>query len=309
MKIKTLPQLIASTMLASIIGLLVQTGVSAEPKPAKTTAFSEVSPDYQRTRLSSGKFKPETYIFAQGELIDNTNGDESLQKLTFSGVAHNIAPALAEADFIPASSKSEADLLIVVSWGKTKPYDKSLVDMGITNIADAFRNMEQLNYLNDTQLAEQNTLSNLLQLEFETAMNLTIQSQRMFDLMREQQNHYNARLLGYQTDLYRSQLYGDTVVSMQWQRNDLMEELESSRYFVVLQAYDFQKAWKEKTRKMLWTTRFSIRAKGRNFDEQLWDMAMASSRVLGTDTRGLARNLEIPHIEFGELEYLGVEEN
>ena len=151
-------------------------------------------------------------------MLDNTTGDDSLQRLTFSGVAHTLAPALADADYIPAPSKKEADLLIVVSWGKTEPFDNSLVDMGIANIADAFRNMEQLNYLTDAQQAEQNTLSNLLQLEFETALNMTIQSQRMFDLMREQQNHYNARLLGYQTDLYRSQLFGDTVISMQWQR-------------------------------------------------------------------------------------------
>ena len=91
--------------------------------------------------------------------------------------------------------------------------------------------------------------------------------------------------------------------------NDLMEELESSRYFVILQAYDFQKAWKEKTRKILWTTRFSIRAKGRQFDKELWQMAMASSRIMGSDTKGLARNLEMPRVEFGELEYLGVEKD
>ena len=131
--------LLVFALLASVPGLFSITELTAKPKPAKTTAFSEVSPDYQRVRLPSGKFAPETYVFGEGKLLDNSNGDDSLHKLTFSGVAHTIAPALAEVDYLPATSKKDADLLIVVSWGKTKAFDRGMIDMSISNVSEAFQ--------------------------------------------------------------------------------------------------------------------------------------------------------------------------
>lgn len=292
-------------LLTTTLCLCAATGLAAKNKPPKTVAYSEVSADYQRVLLSSGKFQTETYILGEGQLLDHTQTDASLHTLDFSGVAHTIAPALAEANFLPAENKTEADLLIVISWGKTKAFDRGMIDMSISNVSEAYQNLEQLNYMNGSQ----GNLRSMLQSQFESSLDLYMMSQRMFDSIREENNRYNALLLGYQTDLRRSQIFGDTVISMQWQRNDLYSELESARYFVILQAYDFQKAWKEKQLKMLWSTRFSIRAKGRRFDEELWQMAMASSRVMATETKGLKRNLKLPSVEFGELEYLGIEKD
>ena len=92
----------------------------------------------------------------------------------------------------------------------------------------------------------QSNLQGMLQSQFESSLDLYMMSQRMFDVIREENNRYNALLLGYQTDLKRSQIFGETVISMQWQRNDLYDELESARYFVILQAYDFKKRGKKR---------------------------------------------------------------
>ena len=305
MKITSKPIRVSVQSILTAIVLLTSINGTCANKPPSTTAFSEISPDYKRVRLSSGKFKPETYVVGEGIKMDESERDQSLNTLSFSGVAHILTDALYEADYIPTTNPEETDLLIVINWGKTKPMDMGMSGMGIDNISDAMRNMEQLNYLTESQRDETRTLGNLLQSEFEQGLDMAMMQQRMFDTIRNEQNAYNAQLLGYGTDLARAQIMGETVMTMQLLRNSLMEELESSRYFVVLQAYDFQTAWKEKKRKLLWTTRFSIRAKGRSFDEDLWSMAMASSRVMGRNTEGLHRNLRQARVEFGELEYLG----
>ena len=240
--------------------------------------------------------------------MDKSKGDESLDTLSFSGVAHILSDALYEADYIPTSNPEETDLLIVISWGRTQAFDRGigggpLMEPSGGSIVSGGNGGFQSYDFSEGDLA----LNNSLQKYADSSLDLRMTTQDMFDRIRTEANIYNAELLGYGHDLARSKVLGNTVMSMQWLRSDLIAELESSRYFVILQAYDFQKIWKEKERKLLWTTRFSIRAKGRRFDEDLWSMAMASSRVVGRNTERLNRNLRQARVEFGELEYLGVE--
>ncbi len=61
-------------------------------------------------------------------------------------------------------------------------------------------------------------------------------------------------------------------------RDDLINEIEYSRYFVVLMAYDFQMTWKQKRHKLLWVTRFSIAQHKGNFSKQLAAWAFYASR-------------------------------
>ena len=71
-------------------------------------------------------------------------------------------------------------------------------------------------------------------------------------------------------------------------------------------AYDFQKIWKQKKRELLWETRFSIRQRGHDFDQQLTAMAQQASKYFGKDSHGLVReNLPEGRVELGELKTLG----
>ncbi len=91
-------------------------------------------------------------------------------------------------------------------------------------------------------------------------------------------------------------------------RNEVLEEIEENRYFVVLMAYDFQLLWKQKKHKLLWETRFSIRQRDNDFDQKLAVMAREASRYFGQDSHGLIRKAEHDgHVDLGELEILGVE--
>ena len=262
--------------------------------------------------LPSGRFKPETYAFGKGTIIDKSEDDKSLAKLSFEEIASILAEALKAADYIPTPSPEETDILILVSWGKTTPHDGGLDQMALFGMEEPLNSTMRIQKAMQDRTPpggqptatpeERSILSS-------TAMEMTQMfiMQEMEQRARDQANAYNARLLGYTPELYFTHNILGRDGPLRVYRNDLMDELESPRYFVVLQAYDFPKMWKEKKSELLWTTRLSIRAKGRSFDENLWSMAMASSRVFGTKTDRLKRNLKPARVEFGELEYLGEE--
>ncbi len=116
----------------------------------------------------------------------------------------------------------------------------------------------------------------------------------------------NANLLGYTAELnYRDNpsLYAGAGTAY----NDLIEDIESERYYVAVTAYDFQEALQHKNKKGLWRTVASIDARGNRFDERLAQMLERASRHFGRDTGRLIRQFEYtPRIDLGELKSLGV---
>ena len=88
-----------------------------------------------------------------------------------------------------------------------------------------------------------------------------------------------------------------------------MGEIEDARYFVILVAYDFQKAWKTRQLEVLWTTRFSMRTRGNRFDAQLPVLAQHASRYFGADSDGLVRGYLPPtgEVRIEPSEVIGTE--
>jgi len=269
---------------------------ASEKSYPRTVAFAETSSHYHRTRLPSGKYRPETYLLGEGICLDKSGSDASLNELSFPDIEDILKQALVTADYIQSPIPEETQLFIRVNWGRTQPFDSGLGDMARNNIAQAMNSIQ----LNDGNAAIQNSY------ELELEQQLALQS--MVDRARAEENRYNAALLGYVTAIQHTQTLKNTFAPMYYHEQDLFNELENPRYFVILQAYDFQKLLNEKEKDLLWTTRFSIRAKGRKFDESLWAMAMSSSRVFGENTDILWRDLKPARVEFGELDYLGIEE-
>ena len=121
---------------------------------------------------------------------------------------------------------------------------------------------------------------------------------------RDQLDAQNAALLGY--DSLWNATSGLQGTPLEQRRQDVADELEHDRYFVVLMAYDFQKMWKLKKHELLWETRFSVRQRGVAFDQQLSEMAQDASHFFGKDTHGLVR-MELPtgRVDVGALKSLG----
>jgi hypothetical protein len=94
----------------------------------------------------------------------------------------------------------------------------------------------------------------------------------------------NARILGY-TDALERAYFAPHMSFAQ----DTRAELGNSRYYVVLQAYDFKTAVKEKKLKPLWITRLSVGESG-DFAPVLEQMVWGAVRYFGQDTGGLKRH-------------------
>jgi hypothetical protein len=122
---------------------------------------------------------------------------------------------------------------------------------------------------------------------------------------RDQNDMRNAMLLGYDGELAAmSGAQGTTPLKLR--RDDLISEIEDDRYFIVVMAYDFDALWKHKRHKLLWVTRFSVRARGTNFADVLDAMVNQASRYFGQNTQGLLRSpLPEGRVDIGPVKSLG----
>lgn len=307
--------------LLSILAILLGAGdlSMAEDKkvrPRRTSAFSTVSPEFERTRLPNGEWEEVTYALGRGQMLDPTGRDDSLIELSFEELGQILAKALLLENFVPTPGPEETDLVIVVSWGKTIPASNPMGEVGMAGMAGIMNDMNQLT----SQIAQNDAAGTSRTVEGIdpsraelSSMQSELVSMTMMNQMAEEKrrraNYHNAKLLGYapkMADLYSFDVAGGPQGGL---LRDLEEEIESPRYFVILQAYDFKTMWKEKKRNMLWSTRFSIRAKGEKFDEQVGNMAQAAASMFGKKSNRLSRQLLPGRAKFGEIEMVEVIED
>jgi hypothetical protein len=124
------------------------------------------------------------------------------------------------------------------------------------------------------------------------------------DRSRDQMNAMNASLLGYSSWWDATGIFKGTP--LEHRRQDIIDELEHDRYFVIIMAYDFQKMWKQKQHKLLWEPRFSVRQRGVDFEKALPLMAKNAAKYFGKDSHGLLHeDLPDGHVEVGPLKILG----
>jgi hypothetical protein len=125
--------------------------------------------------------------------------------------------------------------------------------------------------------------------------------------IRDRSDYANARILGYGDAMNDAR--GLQSTARRFEREDLIDEIEDDRYFVVLMAYDFPLLWKDKKHKLVWETRFSIRERRSDFSRQLAAMAESAAKYFGQDSHGLVRKpAPIAHVDAGEIKVIGVEQ-
>jgi hypothetical protein len=113
----------------------------------------------------------------------------------------------------------------------------------------------------------------------------------------------NIRILGFAKEQSRADALSFTTFA-----EDFYQQLDSYRYFVVLKAYDFQAARKEKKLKLLWESRFSLRQQGVDFVAELPAMSRFAALTFGRETRGIVRPENLKGtVEFGDLKVVGEE--
>jgi len=246
-----------------------------------TAVNSRVSSDYVRTHLPDGKFKPESYVFGPGGKWGGEIKDDSADKLKFIDVAHVIAGPLAGRNYLPAKDPGTTQLLIMVYWGTTsvpQPYNESF----------AYEHLQSA----QSQLHTETTLQGKPNDDTLSQMSSALVMLDMDNHQRDLINFKNASMLGYDEPGLVATEKGEYVRGTAFgiDRDDLVNELEENRYFVVLMAYDFQILWKQKKHKLLWETRFSVNERHNLFDQALPYMAQNASQYFGQPSNGLVRN-------------------
>ena len=81
------------------------------------------------------------------------------------------------------------------------------------------------------------------------------------------------------------------------------------RYFIMLSAFDLP-LLKTGEKKVLWTTRYSIRSIGQSFDEAIKELNLVAGDYFGKNLKGLIhkRATDDSRVEIGELEVISEEE-
>ena len=245
-----------------------------------TAVSSRAAEVYGRTKLPNGSYQPETYAFGNGGFYGAPSSDVTISNESFMDVARVIAGPLAGQNYVPTRDPSKANLLIMVYWGATSgtadPYSKNYV----------FREYDSYQPTGTSSV-------------------VTFGTAPYGGTLADAQN---AVILGYDSAIADAQPHPGLI--HQLKRDDLIDDISQSRYFVVLMAYDFQALWKEKKHKLLWESRFSIREQGNDFKSLLPAMAKYASQYFGQDTQGVIRRpLPEGKVEVGAPQYLGTEED
>lgn len=274
-----------SARLRLVLAILVASlalAPSAIPKK-RVAVHGFADAEYVQNRENSPQ--RQTYTFSEGKFFPGASRDGSIDQTTFRDIAELLAKDLVKQNFYPTPHSQEADLLIVVHWGtsivREDPTNNEAL-MSAANTDTTAADFDPYAMRFDQMLAEGESLSHDAQL-------------------RE-----NARLLGYLDDLRRE----GRKLKPSDREYGLLHQLEQERYFVVLMAWDYQLLQAKKERKLLWSTRFSVRSRGTNFKAALPLLSIAASDFYGKSSDGLATltySRQEYTVEAGELEVVDPE--
>jgi len=280
----------------ALLGTLVAPlGLLAEETVA-TAVYSRIGNGYRRERLADGRFRPEFYALGNGGKIAGTTTDPTMDRVGYPEVATMAMRLLAQKNYHYARNRAQAKLLVVVQWGCTLApngtnYAQLVSQFGAGLVAGTAQGMGSL----DAGMAEAS----------EPGAQFAIETLLMENRARDEVNERNAQVLGYLDDL------NDSNDIRRWagggdRYNDLIADVEESRYYLVISAYDFPELIKNQRKKLLWQTRASVRAPGNRFDDSMAAIMKSAAKYFGEDSGRLVRGEEQKRqAEMGELKFLG----
>jgi hypothetical protein len=260
-------------------GLLDTPSAGAEEVEAVS---SKVSKDYVRKKLPDGSYKSETYTFGKGDNCGGARVDPTFDKLDFMDVARILAVPLAKKGYIPTRDQTTTNELIMVYWGTTRAPEHA-TESNSHDLEQKATIMEQQGLLMLKHAASRSEIHIAKEYLAEAdnqllATNVSVQAENQ---RREDTDMKTATLLGY--DSWWTEINGAMGgTAFGYRKQDMLNELEEDRYFVVLAAFDYQSLVKQKKSKFLWEVRFSVREYSNAFDKRIEGMAELASITSGT---------------------------
>ena len=231
--------------------------------------------EYLVERARDPARKNQTYQFMKGQYNPGNRLDPSMDNISFEGIAYDLALQLRKQDFYPEPELGKSDLLIVVHYGATD------------DTYQPFR----YDGLNDYDFDIFDELGN-------------------YRRPRGLEGLTNMELVHIRDRSYRSKLLGmDFDKTWAWDKRLLSRLSSEARYYVVLFAYDFQRLQQGDIR-LLWRTRYSVRAIGQSFEVAIQDMNRIASDFMGKNIKGFVQKRvdDTSVVSFGDIEVIDVEE-
>jgi hypothetical protein len=309
---KTLPRRLPAALLAGL--LLLNPLVGADDESSVLTAvFAKTDRAYKRQKDADGKWVREYYAMSNGGTVEGTIQDTAQEKVKFVAIATVLAQHLARQGYFPATDKDKVDLLLVVNWGRTMPFEDNVYREGLDNV---LTDMNSFSIATQAAAAAPPTAQGEINLTgrvedmqaqaAESALTSSLLMQDMLNRSRNQANAKTAHLLGYMGDINESdgiqrfagggRLY-----------EDLIADIEEARYYIILSAYDFKRTVRDNKPKLQWVTRMSMRAPGNSFAEKAAAMIAYSASRFGQNTDGLERKLYPQYkVNLEDIRFLGV---
>ncbi len=309
-----------------IAGLLLLNAASFadEENTVLTSVFAKTDKGYKRQKDSDGRWVREYYAMTNGGPAEGTIQDNTQDKIKFASLARVLAEHLARQGYFPATDPAKVDLLVVVNWGRTTPFNDSTYRSGAVNVMGAMNTLSGLNRTAASQpelpsatdagsapQAEVSLTGSPEEMQRQAAQDQlegAMLTQELFNRARNEDNAKNARLLGYMGEINES----DGIQRFAGGGNrydELVGDIEEARYYVIISAFDFKKTVREKKPKLQWVTRMSMRAPGNSFAEQAAAMVAYSAARFGQNSDGLERKAHQNYkVDLEDTKFLGVAE-
>lgn len=262
-----------------------------------TAVYGKTVNGYQRTRLPNGSFKREYYALSNGGTLPGTTRDVGMDETLFPKIANALGQSLARQNYILAPDAKTADLLLIVHWGKTAPFNDLQYRDSLNAAGQASR---ALAAEGGVDVRDQSVEARLAAADFEHyLMEVGLHNDHRRRLLQS-----TAEVLGYVGELDADLAEGRFGIREDLY-NQFVTELEDPRYYVVVIACDFKETLKQKKPVPLWVTRMSIRAHRTTFERGLSAMMASASRRLGQSTGRVLRGVEQGRVEIGEATVIG----
>lgn len=284
-------QLILPIALIGSIGLAFASSTNATSNRVAIKAEADI--DFLKEREKDGSAKPMTYQVAKGKFYVGAMNDKRMETFTFEDIVNDMAKHLAKQKFYPYQGDGTGDMLIIIHYGVTE-YEESI--------------MELMGYTSEAEMGLDSDLG------FEGIASSGAEMNAIADLgfnqsLQDTASSSNARSMGHKANLLgMEEAYG--FYTNDQDKYELMSMLDEERYFVILMAYDMESI-KAKNSKLLWTTRYSIRAIGQKFDEAIMGMNEIAGDYFGQSFKGLnlKRLRDDSKVEIGDIEVIEEEKN
>lgn len=270
--------------------LLLAAGFLDAKKANRVAVRAEATKEYTLARALDKTKKVQTYHLIKGMYLGGNEANEELDEMDFLEIAEHIQLNLRRQKYFPEEDPAAGDLLIMVHYGASFYID----DPENPDERDVF---DINDYLPPVRAASGEVYDfELSKKALPKLMGTVLPSDR--NLLEEL--YFRTRILGMD-DVFSLDVT-DYESSVQVQLSN------EGRYFIILTAFDLP-LLKKGEKKVLWTTRYSIRRIGQSYAQALKELNIVAGFYFGKNIKGLIskRATDKSIVEFGEIEVLGPE--